>query len=242
MLIWLGGIGAAVLLLLAAVLVSNVHIHVSFSKHKSDDFARFNVRLLYGLIRLNYEIPSIVFKNMKEGFLVKTEQRANTTRNENKGSERVNKRKIEKWSDDVSVMLRSTAELKQWIRQTLDRVHMIRFIWTTRVSLGDAAHTAMLTGWLWGVKSGIVGFLSYQIRFDQPPQLDIVPEWSDEMEFRTDLDCRMKIKIWSIVVAGIRLLTRVLVVRGGWRMWMRLLKQRRHGQRRVNRQRGDSQV
>ncbi|WP_164848735.1 DUF2953 domain-containing protein [Paenibacillus sp. DCT19] len=225
--IWLGGIGLLFVLLIVAVLISNVHVHFTFRKHKNDDYANINVRLLYGIVRMNYEIPSIVFRNMKEGFLVKTEQSMNHSRGETQGSERVNKRKVKKWAKDVKVMLRATDALKLWLKQTLTHVHMTGLSWTTHIGIGDAPYTAVLIGWVWSIKSIIIGYLTYQIRFDQTPVLQVMPVWSDEMEFRTELDGRIKIRMTALCVAGITLLTRVLQVEGGWRMWFRLLQQQR---------------
>lgn len=201
--IWLGGIGLLFAVLIAAVLISNVHVHFTFNKHKSDDYANINVRLLYGIVRINYEIPSIVFRNMKEGFLVKTEQSMNHSRGEAQGSERVNKRKVKKWAKDVKIMLRATDALKLWLKQTLTRVHMTRLSWATHIGVGDAAYTAVLTGWVWSIKAIIIGFLTYQIRFDKAPVLQVMPVWSDEMEFRTELDCRVRIRITALLIAGI---------------------------------------
>ncbi|WP_440119964.1 DUF2953 domain-containing protein [Paenibacillus sp. QZ-Y1] len=230
---WLGGIGLLIALLLAAVLISNVHVHFTFSKHKSDDYAKITVRLLYGIVRMNYEIPSIVFRNMKEGFLVKTEQRMNHSRGEAKGSERVNKRKVKRWAKEVKIMLRATDALKLWVKQTLTRVHMTHLSWSTHIGVGDAAYTAILTGWVWSIKTIIIGFLSYQVKFERTPVLQVVPVWEDEMDFKTELDCKMKIRITAVMIAGLTLLTRVLQVEGGWRMWFRLLQEqrRRHKQK-----------
>ncbi|WP_342551743.1 DUF2953 domain-containing protein [Paenibacillus sp. FSL R7-0652] len=225
--IWLGGIGLFIALLIAAVLISNVHVHVLFRKHKSDDYANIHVRLLYGLVRMNYEIPSIVFRNMREGFLLRTEQSMNHSRGEVLGSQQVNKRKVKGWAKDVKVMLKATEALKIWVRQTLKRVYITNLFWSTAVGVGDAAYTAMLSGWLWSVKSMIVGFLTYQMRFKTVPDLEVLPVWSEEMEFRTELDFKLRIRMMAILAAGMRLLTRVLQVEGGWRMWFKLLQQQR---------------
>lgn len=225
--IWLGGIGLLIALLITAVLISNVHVHFIFNKHKSDDYANINVRLLYGIVRINYEIPSIVFRNMKEGFLVKTEQSMNHSKGRTEGSERVNKRKVKKWVKDVKIMLRATDALKLWLKQTLTRVHMTQLSWSTHIGVSDAAYTAVLTGWVWGIKSIIIGFLTYRVKFEKTPMLEVMPVWSDEMEFRTELEFRLKIRITAILFAGITLLTRVLQVEGGWRMWFKLLREQR---------------
>ncbi|QOS79943.1 DUF2953 domain-containing protein [Paenibacillus sp. JNUCC31] len=225
--IWLGGIGLLIALLLAAVLISYVHVHFTFSKQNHDDYAKITIRMFYGIVRINYEIPSIVFRNWKEGFLVKTEQRTNHSRGESQGSKRVNKRKVEKWAKDVKIMLRATDALKQWVKQTLTRVHMTHMSWSTRVGVGDAAYTAILIGWVWSIKSSIIGYLSYQIHFERTPVLQVVPVWGDDMEFQTELDWKMKIRITALLIAGFMLLTRVLQVEGGWRVWFKLLQEQR---------------
>ncbi|MBU5352454.1 DUF2953 domain-containing protein [Paenibacillus barcinonensis] len=225
--IWLGGIGLFIALLIAAVLISNVYVHVVFRKHKSDDYANINIRLLYGIVRMNYEIPSIVFRNMKEGFLLKTEQSMNHSRGEVLGSQQVNKRKVKNWAKDVKVMLRATEALKLWVKQTLQHVYITNLFWSTAVGVGDAAYTAMLSGWLWSVKSMIVGFLTYQMRFRTVPDLEVLPVWSEEMEFRTELDFKLRMRVASLLSAGLRLMTRVLQVEGGWRMWIKLIQEQR---------------
>ncbi|PYE51678.1 DUF2953 domain-containing protein [Paenibacillus barcinonensis] len=225
--IWLGGIGLFIALLIAAVLISNVHVHVVFRKHKSDDYANINIRLLYGIVRFNYEIPSIVFRNMKEGFLLKTEQSMNHSRGEVLGSQQVNKRKVKNWAKDVKVMLRATEALKLWVKQTLQRVHITRLLWSTTIGTGDAAYTAMLTGMLWSVKSMMIGFLTYQMRFRTAPVLEVNPFWADEPEFRTELELKLRMRMLAILTAGMRLMTRVLQVEGGWRMWLKLIQEQR---------------
>jgi hypothetical protein len=241
--IWLGGIGLLIALLLVAVLISYVHVHFTFKKHNHDDYAKITVRMLYGIVRINYEIPSIVFRNMKEGFLVKTEQRMNHSRGEAQSSERVNKRKVKKWAKDVKIMLRATEALKLWIKQTLTRVHMTHWSWSTRIGVGDAAYTAVLIGLVWSIKSIIIGYLSYQIRFEQTPKLQVVPVWEDEMEFQTELDWKLKIRITAVMIAGLTLLTRVLQVEGGWRMWFKLLQeQRRRRKLKLKKQHSKSQI
>ena len=192
--IWFGGIGLFVALLIAAVLISNVHVHVVFRKHKSDDYAKINVRMMYGEVL---------------------------------GSQQVNKRKVENWANEVKVMLKATEALKIWFKQTLKRVHITNLFWSTAFGVGDAAYTAMLSGWLWSIKSMIIGFLTYQMKFRTVPDLEVLPVWSDEMEFRMELDFKLQVRTLSIFVAGVRLLTRVLHVEGGWRMWLKLLKQER---------------
>jgi len=241
--IWLGGIGLLIALLLVAVLISHVHVHFTFSKHNHDDYAKITVRLLYGIVRINYEIPSIVFRNMKEGFLVKTEHRMNHSRGEAKSNERVNKRKVQKWAKDVKIMLRATEALKLWIKQTLNRVHMTHWSWSTRIGVGDAAYTAVLIGWVWSIKSTIIGYLSYQIHFEQTPNLQVIPVWEDEMAFQTELDWKLKIRITAVLIAGFTLLTRVLQVEGGWRMWFKLLQeQRRRRKLKIKRQHHKSHI
>ncbi|MNC76053.1 hypothetical protein D3C75_1277000 [compost metagenome] len=47
------------------------------------------------------------------------------------------------------------------------------------------------------------------------------------MEFRTELDFKLRIRMMAILIAGMRLLTRVLQVQGGWRMWFKLLREQR---------------
>lgn len=46
----------------------------------------------------------------------------------------------------------------------------------------------------------IVGFLTYQMRFKTVPDLEVLPVWSEEMEFRTELDFKLRIRMMAILV------------------------------------------
>jgi len=47
------------------------------------------------------------------------------------------------------------------------------------------------------------------------------------MGFKTELGCRTKEGLTAGLVAGATLLTRVQQVKGGWRMWFKLLQEQR---------------
>ncbi|MFP3786833.1 DUF2953 domain-containing protein, partial [Burkholderia sp. SIMBA_024] len=77
----------------------------------------------------------------------------NHSRKRAEGSERVNRHKVKTWAEEVKIMLKATDALKLWLKQTLTRVHMTQLSWSTHIGVSDAAYTAVLTGWVWGIKS-----------------------------------------------------------------------------------------
>ncbi|MMZ63313.1 hypothetical protein D1872_255590 [compost metagenome] len=109
------------------------------------------------------------------------------------------------------------------MRNTLKRVTIRSLDWSTHIALSDAAHTATLTGVLWGVKSVLVGFLSYHITLLQRPELVVVPVFGSRPLFTTELRCIAQIRCGYAIYAGLVLIVRVLQVKGGIRKWLNIL-------------------
>lgn len=217
-----------ILILLIGIILSNITFTLWFSKHNKNDQAVLDVKMLYGMVNMHYEMPSLVFENMKNGFLMKLEKRSSIRRKkETSDKTRINKRKVDIWAKDVKIMLRSTASLKQWFNRTLAHVKVHKLDWSTNISTGDAAWTAIVTGSIWAIKTTLIGWFSYRVRMKQNPRLFVVPVFKDEPQLATELSCIAQISCGYAFYAGIVLMFRVLKVEGGLKRWIRLYKQSR---------------
>ncbi|MNZ96691.1 hypothetical protein D3C78_1158970 [compost metagenome] len=112
------------------------------------------------------------------------------------------------------------------MRNTLNRVTVRQFDWSTDISVSDAAYTATLTGVLWSLKSVLVGLLTYQISFTQQPKLIVVPNFGSPPLFLTELKCIAEIRCGHAIYAGLTLFVRVIKVRGGVRKWWSIIFKR----------------
>ncbi|GAA0135595.1 hypothetical protein YSY43_24350 [Paenibacillus sp. YSY-4.3] len=221
--IWLGVILILLLACIALVLIllSPIKFRLVARKVNWNETVRFEVVTLYGLIRLRYEIPYIIFKNMKDGF--KVEQ--NNTNNLAKGqvdssAQDINKGKVRFWAGQFYDLLRATRGLKQWMASTLKHISFDKLDWSTNVALPNAAHTATLSGALWGLKTTLIGWLSCYIRLRQMPRLFVVPVFDQPPQFVTEIECSGQIRLGRALYAGFVLIVRVLKVKGGFKKWL----------------------
>lgn len=211
-------------LLVAAVLLSKIHMDVWMSKQGKNDQVVFNIKMLYGLIRFNYELPMMKFENMKKGLVIKVEKRKSVGSTRAEDSEtHVNKRKIDFWLREFHEILEATESFKIWMKRTLSRLSIVNLTWSTNFSVGDAASTAIVTGLIWSTKTFIVGWLSYQVRMKSYPQLFVVPVFDDRPQFYTEMSCTAYISCGYALYAGLVLMGRVLKVKGGMKRWKKIM-------------------
>ncbi|WP_110932450.1 DUF2953 domain-containing protein [Paenibacillus bouchesdurhonensis] len=221
--IWLGVILILLLVLIAVVIIllSPIKFHLVARKVDQHETVQLEVTMLYGLARLRYEIPSIIFKNMKEGFKVEQQSANNLLSGRTSSSEQdVNKDKVRIWSEQFYDLLRATKGLKKWMTSTLKHISFNKLDWSTNVALSDAAYTATLSGALWGVKTTFIGWLSCYIRLKQRPRLFVVPVFGKPPLFATEMELNGEMRCGPALYAGFVLMVRVLKVKGGFKKWL----------------------
>lgn len=222
--IWLGGILILLLILAALILLSTITIHLTMRKQNKDDLILFDIYLLYGLVHIHYQVPSIRLKNWKEGLQIERDRPENILQqNSSSTKPKVNREKVEKWMDEVQRVLEATKGFRVWIKTTLRHITFHKLEWSTNIGLQDAAHTATLTGALWGVKATLIGWLTCYISLKQRPKLFVVPVFDRAPLFSTEVRCIAQIRCGYAIYAGLLLGVRVLKVKGGVKKWLTIL-------------------
>ncbi|RRJ66376.1 DUF2953 domain-containing protein [Paenibacillus oralis] len=221
--IWLGGILILLLLVIFLILMSKVRLRLFIRKVNSDDTIKLDITMLYGLISMHYQVPSILLKNWREGLEIEQERSENMILDSSSKKQSVDKDKVNSWIDNFERLMRTTKGLKKWMSATLRRVTFQGLEWSTNVALDDAAHTATLTGALWGLKATLVGWLSRYVTLQQRPKLFVVPVFGSKPLFSTELSCIAEIRCGYAIYAGLVLIVRVLKVKGGVKKWLTIL-------------------
>lgn len=222
--IWIGFILALLLLIFAVILSSMIIVEIRVRKHNKNDTIRVYINLLYGFIKLKYEVPIIVFQNLQEGFKVRSEQSDNWLKGHTaEKNEGINKRRVKRWIAKYKDLLEVTPDLIEWSRNTMSHFRVRNLDWSTNVALNDAAHTATLTGLLWALKSSVIGLLTHHLHFMRRPELFVVPLFGSKPQFTTELVCIGEIRCGYALYAGLVLIVRVLRVKGGVNKWQSIL-------------------
>ncbi|GGG05740.1 DUF2953 domain-containing protein [Paenibacillus aceti] len=225
--IWLGSGLFLLFLIIVVLLLSQIKLRLMAKKNNKDDMVLIDVTLLYGLVSLHYNVPTIELNNLRDGLIIKGEQSSNLNERQTANHEQaihINKQKIKQWTEEFKMMLEATLGLKGWIQSTFRHLRVTRLDWSTYIALSDAAHTATLTGFAWAIKSTLVGFLSYHISLRQRPKLLVVPKFGVSPSFVSELQCTAQIRLGYAIYALFVLIFRVLRENKGLRKWLKLLK------------------
>lgn len=216
-------ITAAALVAVAAVLSSPIRCRLTIVREAQDDDITFDINGLYGMVKKRIAVPFIQFKNFVEGvkveasYIDKKEHEVVSVKKEN-----ITKRSIKESFDNAMELLANCFHFHDWLTVTLTHVKCIQFDWKTSVGIGDAPETAVATGMIWGLKSTMLGFISRFIKLNARPKLQVIPQYN-QTRFTTEVLVRLQISVWFILVAGIRLLTRIIKVKGGLKTWRKVL-------------------
>ncbi|WP_438351313.1 DUF2953 domain-containing protein [Paenibacillus sp. FA6] len=213
-----------ILLLIAVILFSKIKVDVWVRKKGKDDEVVFKIRMLYGLIRLHYELPMLKIENLEKGIKVEVDKSKNIGQEKEAHNEtQVNKRKVDHWLNVFHQILEATESLKAWLEKTLSRLSISKLEWSTHFCAGDAAYTAVASGMVWSTKAFIVGWLSHHVQLKKSPRLFVVPTFDDHPHFTSEMSCIVQISCGYAIYAGLVLIVRVLKVKGGVKRWKSIL-------------------
>lgn len=204
------------ILLLIVVLSSRVTITLDVVLRKNEYKVLAELRMLFGLITRKYEFP-LRFANGGIKFKKEAAPGEQET-DENSDSSDITVR----FRDYVRVAL-STKGFKNWMKKTMEAVHLMDIRWSTRIALEHAADTAVASGLLHGIKHTLLGWMSYHLIMEELPQIDVVPIFNGPPQISTELYCIAQISCGKAMYAGLVLIVRVLKVKGGIRTWQNIL-------------------
>ncbi|WP_424766116.1 DUF2953 domain-containing protein [Paenibacillus sp. sgz302251] len=211
---WITAAGLFFLLILMVLLFSPVVINGHLRRLGSNDDAELNVKALYGLIKYRVKVPTIQFT----GTSVELKEQVSSS---NAGidtwkqfSEDIDADKVVNAMERFKHILQMTIDLTGWARKTLTKVRLVEWNWNTSVGTGDAMWTAMATGFIWSVKTSVIGVLSQMVKLKTEPKMIVQPIYQHPA-FTTELSCIAQIRFGYAILAGLQLLVRMKKVKGG---------------------------
>lgn len=221
--LWLWLLLIAFIMLIVIVASSNISGEFYFSRVENNDQLFVEAKALFGLIHYRFEVPIIKFKNFTEGIMIKSESVANTnTASVDKDKQHITKDRIIDFYHKAKLLLHNTLNMHGWMKETLCRVQCTKFIWTTRVGIGDAPETAITAGIVWGIKSSLAGFILHYFSLRTKPQLSVIPHYN-QSKFQMELSFAGKIRVYQAIWAAIRLFSKIIKVKGGVRAWYKVI-------------------
>ncbi|MBM6617454.1 DUF2953 domain-containing protein [Bacillus suaedaesalsae] len=194
--IWLYIVGG-LLLFLILLLISKLHITISFSHKKDDDQLTIKFRvwlfrytLNIPLIRVDQETNSIVVAKKKE--------------KEEPKSKQFTAQEILNSFKDTKEILQHVISLHRIVSKFFSKVRVHKLEWHTNFGIGDAALTGVLVGAGWALKGSIIGLISRYMRLKEVPEMSITPLFL-QVYSQTQIKCIISFRIGNAILAGIRI-------------------------------------
>lgn len=199
---WLFIVLIILLLLILLIIISKITILLSYHHIKDDDQLTIKFRIWFGLIRYTISVPVIKIDDDSPEIVYKKESGA-------EGKQKVETKDVT--ADNFVTSLKDSKELLQHVvsfnkivRHFLRKVSIKKLKWHSVIGVGDAAHTASITGVLWSVKGSLIALLSHYFRLKEMPALAITPNFQ-RLDIQTHLECMIQFRIGNAMLAGIKL-------------------------------------
>lgn len=186
--------------LLLLVLTLNANLLIEYKKSGKDDHFVLSFFILRGLIKYKFEIPMV--RTGKRGIKVKGKKEAGR-KEKDKGyfQKNVNYRaylgKMRVYSPIVKYV-----ERKFVIKELKIKI---------RIGTGDAFHTGLLSGALWGVLGILDSYISNRITVEKK-NIKVRTNFSYR-EFKVDIYCIFRTKLVHIIIVAFRILLNYLVMK-----------------------------
>ncbi len=183
----------------------------------------YEVRALFGLIQLKFEIPKIKAKGPKEGVEIRADAELDNLDQEVADiKKKINVKEAVELFQDIKLLKNHVYHFPEWSKGALSNIKCIHFHWTTKIGIEEAPSTAMAIGGILGVKSSFVSFLSKRIKLLQRPDIRVIPFYN-QLLFSTDLTIHMKVRHFHALLAVSRLLFRIMIMKNGFKVWSKML-------------------
>lgn len=219
---WITAASLFFLLILAGVIASPVVITSRMNRSGDDDNIEVDVKAILGLFRYQVHVPTIDFRGLSLHFHEKSEGSRPGMTSTDEMDDEINTDKIAKAIDKMKDIVHMTNNLKGWARQTLTRVRLTEWKWSTSVGTGDAMWTAMTTGFIWSIKTTMIGVISQMVKLRAEPRLVVSPVYQKAC-FTTEWSCIAQIPFGYAILAGLQLLVRIRKEKGGVKAWQNIL-------------------
>ena len=212
--------------LLISFLLTHVKIIIEYKKSEQNDHIHLELKFLFDLLALKFDIPVLKMTSFLEGAQVKMQASpAGPAENDaepaqSRGGLFLTPRKVKKGLELINRIKLRAHDVQEVAKFTLSKLKCEKFEWHTRVGVGDAASTAMVTGLFWGVKTTLFGAFAHYIALRTTPRINVVPAYYST-EVDTRFLCIFRYRIGNSIIAVVRILFKLIKGREG--IWQNTL-------------------
>lgn len=199
------------------IITLKLYFEVMYNRTKDNDELIIKILLFKSLELYRIEVPAIQFKAHADTLLPWLEAQiasGNTPQppleTHIKREQRFLKKSITLFAIHPKRLHRLFNTLFDWLsiyknfmKQTISALRCEYLTWHSACGTGDAAATALLTGFLWSVKGNVLKRLKNHSNLAVQPVISIKPDWSSK-EFSTAFQCIFSIRIGHVITAVVK--------------------------------------
>lgn len=200
---WMLVIIILLVFLLILLIFTSINIDLHYHHAGNDDQLTVKFRAWFDLLHYTIDVPFIDMREDK-AILSFTQKKGIDIEDEEPRTEEVTANDILEKIEEVKKLLQHVVGLHKIIRKLLKKVYVHTFTWHSVIGNGNAAHTGILTGSAWALKSSIMGGLTTYLHFKKMPAMTITPDFQKSAA-STSISCIISLKLGDAIWAGIKL-------------------------------------
>lgn len=198
------------------IFFTTVKIKIQYKRAKENDHIHIEAGIWFGVITFKFDIPMLQIQSLFHG--VKVEEKVAPAPAKapkaQKAKFRFTIRDFFRYLHRLYKLRIHVHDFNQIAKKTLKKIRCEQIEWYTRIGVGDAAATGVVTGVVWGVKSTLVGVLSHYLTLRTVPRMNVVPAYRGE-DLDTRFSCILRFRIGHAIIAGTRILFKLRKGREG---------------------------
>ena len=196
-----------IILFILLIIFSKLTILLNYFHHNDNDELKIQFRIWFGLIRYTLNVPLVKIDDNSPSIVVKgSTQMGDSSEKESPTKEgQITKEGLMAKLTNAKEVIQHVSNMNVIVSKFIKRIVIKHFEWHSLVGVGDAAHTAIITGALWTLKGSIMGMLSHFLRLKEMPVLSITPHFQLAI-IQTHITCIFQFRIGYAILAGLKLI------------------------------------
>lgn len=182
-----------VLALAIAVWASSIRIRIRYSRSGHFDQLVVIARALFGLVRIQTAIPSIMVKGFDIVYRQREKEEAGLIRRKKRTTKRIGMRGASRFMKRYRTLLGNVFHFKKRVRKLLRKVECTRWRLDIEIGLGDAALTGTAAGLAWSVLGCAAALTGHFVALKTHPHGSVKPNYSgEELSIVWEADFRLR--------------------------------------------------
>jgi hypothetical protein len=207
-LVWLLVFILVIALILLLLLTTKLTISINYYHHNDNDDLQIEFRIWFGLIRYKKKIPFVKIDENSPSIIIKSKSAMGNDDNVENTEYDVKQFTKNDFLENyrrMNFLLKKVVHLHTIIKKFLQKISINKFEWQTMIGVGDAAHTAIVTGVLWSIKGNMTGLLSQYFKLKVMPVISITPHFQANV-IQTRVSCIFQFRIGYAILAGLKMI------------------------------------